>query len=808
MKLLLSWLKDHIECSESVSEIASILTQTGLEVENIEKQEIVKGGLKGVVIGEVKTCEPHPNADRLKLTTVDIGNATLLPIVCGASNIAKGQKVLVATVGTTLYPISKEPISIAKTKIRGEVSEGMICAEDELGIGTSHEGIMVLSTSLPNGTSAADYFNWKEDYILEIGLTPNRADAASHRGTARDLKAYFQKELKPFDYSSLDIIKPIKSNLSIHIAIENKEACKRYTGVLLTNITVKASPTWLKQRLESIGVKSINNIVDITNYILHDIGQPLHAFDADKIAGGKITVKALPANTLFTTLDGVERKLNAFDCMICDEEKPLCMAGILGGLSSGVSNQTKNIFIESAYFSPASIRKTAQAHGLKTDASFRYERGTDPRITSDALKKAILLIKELAGGDIASEMIDIYPNPIQDTEIPITYNYIWNLIGHPIEKKQIHEILQHLDIKILSHNENEFIASVPPYRVDISTRADITEEILRIYGVNQIPFYDKLSAAFLAEFPITDKNKLKNNIANLLTSRGFYQIVTNSLTKTRQNDSWISEDKSLNPVVISNPLSAELAILRTTMLFSGLEVIQYNIHRKQKKLSLFEFGKVYAKQNQNYLETEKLALFSTGQKTEETWLEENREVTFFDIKSTLSVVFEKIGLKPDNWKPITNSIFTYGVEIWKNKKNIGTAGHLSKHILKEADIKQPVFFAELNWELLVEAHTPLKKINEISKYPEVRRDLSLVMDEHIPFEEVHRVAFQTERKKLKTINVFNTYQGDHLEKGKKSYAVSFILQDFEKTLTDNEIDQLMNNLIGAFEKELYIIIRK
>ncbi|MBX9852350.1 MAG: phenylalanine--tRNA ligase subunit beta, partial [Cytophagaceae bacterium] len=629
MKISYNWLKQHIDLKEPAGEIANLLTRSGLEVESVEQFETVPGGFKGLVIGKVLTCEKHPGADKLKKTTVDIGNGVVVPIVCGASNVAEGQKVVVATVGTTLYPQNAEPFKISKAKIRGEVSEGMICAEDEIGLGNSHEGIIVLSTDLPTGTPASEFFRIETDEILEIGLTPNRADATSHFGVARDLRALLKRELKK---DSADQFKVENKSNPVEVIVEDKKACLRYSGLTITGVKVAESPDWLKNRLKAIGLSPINNIVDITNYILHDLGQPLHAFDLAKVSGKKVIVKTVAAGTEFITLDNIKRKLSATDLMICNADAPMCIAGVFGGSKSGVSNETTDIFLESACFSADSVRKTSMHHGLKTDASFRFERGTDPNMTVYALKKAALLIKEIAGGTISADISDIYPAPIQNFTIQTTYKNIDRLIGIKIERSVIKDILKALDIELKSESEEGLTLSVPPYRVDVQREADIVEEIIRIYGYDKIEVSERLSTNYLAEFPEKDKDSLTIILSHLLSSNGFNEIISNSLTKPAYSESLNLSDKD---VVILNKLSEDLGVMRQSLLFSGLEAMVYNINRRQKDLKLYEFGKIYYKAEGKYTEKNRLSLFITGNVSSESWMNAAKPVNFHELNSVV-----------------------------------------------------------------------------------------------------------------------------------------------------------------------------
>ncbi|MCH7413690.1 phenylalanine--tRNA ligase subunit beta [Belliella sp. R4-6] len=803
MKISINRLKDFIVLDQSSEEIASLLTGSGLEVEGVELFESIKGGLEGVVIGEVLTCERHPNADKLSITTVDIGSE-IVPIVCGAPNVAAGQKVVVATEGCTLYPGTGEPFQIKKAKIRGEVSQGMICAEDEIGLGESHAGIMVLDTDLPNGTSASEYFKVEKGDVLEIGLTPNRADAASHLGVARDLKALLNREVC---LPSVEDFKVDNTSLTIPVSIENPNDCPRYAGLTISDLKVGPSPAWLQNYLKALDLEPINNIVDITNFILHDLGQPLHAFDADYISGGKINVKKLDKGTPFVTLDDKERKLSGEELMICDAEKGLCIAGVFGGKGSGVSDQTTKIFLESAYFSPDIIRKGSQFHGLKTDASFRFERGTDPNMPIYALKRAALLIKELAGGEISSEILDLYPNPIADFEIAVLYKHIDRLIGKHIPKETVKSILNGLDIQVVNESEEGFTAIVKPYRVDVTREADVIEEVLRIYGFENVALSENLNADFLAEHPSKDLNKLQYRLSEVLSGLGYFEIITNSLTKPIyvEKSAYLQSE---NNVVILNKLSEDLGVMRQSLLFTGLEVLSHNINRRQKDLKLFEFGSVYFKEGESYREEKRLSIFLTGEKTAESWLEPSKEVQFPDLYAVVELILEKLNIDNTTVEIVHESPFDYALQINLGAKVLGTVGLLDGSITRLAEVKQSVLFAELNWDLLAKKSKGLKKYGEISKFPEVRRDLSLVIDKKITFDEIKKVALKAGGKLLQKIGVFDVYQGDKIDASKKAYALSFYLQDTENTLTDKVIDKTMSRLIQGFENEVGAFIRK
>lgn len=804
MTISYNWLKDYIDIPETPEELGQLLTSTGLEVEHVHAFETVKGGMKGLVIGEVLTCTKHPNADKLSLTTVDVGGEKPLSIVCGAANVAAGQKVVVATVGTMVNPTKGEPFMIKSAKIRGEQSEGMICAEDEIGLGESHAGIIVLNTTAKNGTPAAEYFKIESDYTLEIGLTPNRVDAASHIGVARDIKASKGRNL---NWPSVDKFKKDDSTLTIDVKVENQAACPRYSGVTLTNITVAESPAWLKNRLIAIGLTPINNIVDITNYVLHETGQPLHAFDADQIAGKKVIVKTLSAGTKFTTLDNKERELTANDLMICSETEPMCIAGVFGGSKSGITEKTKNVFLESAYFSADFVRKTSLHHGLKTDASFRFERGTDPNATLYALKRAALLMQEIAGAKISSEIVDIYPEKVENKTILVRDKNINRLIGKNIPRERVFEILEALDIKITDKKDDSYTVSVPPYRVDVIQEADISEEILRIYGLNNIELSDFAGSDFIAEFPTKDINKFKNTLSQMLVANGFYEIWTNSLTNAayqqKHNLTFIGE-----PVEILNKLSEEQGIMRQTMLFTGLEVCAHNINRRQKDLKLFEFGKIYFKTNGKYIEEERLALYVTGNLETENWQNKTRATTYYDLAQHVTQVIQKSGISNIKQEVVKDQLFEYALQLSAGNKNLGLIGKVKPALLKDLGIKQEIFYAELHTTLLFTHANPMLVAQEVPKFPEVRRDLSLVLDKSISFDEIRKMVLNTEKKLIRDIIAFDVYEGENLPAGKKAYALGFTLLDEAKTLTDEEIDKTMTRLMNAFEQTLGAVIRK
>ncbi len=804
MTISYNWLKEYIDIPESPEEIGKVLTSTGLEVESVHPFETVKGGLQGVVIGEVLTCSKHPNADKLSVTTVDVGGERPLHIVCGAPNVAAGQKVVVATPGTIIYPSKGEPFTIKTAKIRGEQSEGMICAEDEIGLGESHAGIIVLNTAVSNGTPAATFYKIESDYSIEIGLTPNRADAASHVGVARDIKASKKRLMR---WPSVESFKIDNQDLLIPVTVENAEACPRYSALTMTGITVGESPSWLKNRLLSIGLTPINNIVDATNYICHGLGQPMHAFDADKITGKKVIVKTMPAGSKFTTLDNKERNLLATDLMICNAEEGMCIAGVFGGTKSGITSNTKNIFLESAYFAANYIRKTSLHHQLKTDASFRFERGTDPNITMFALKYAALLIKQIAGGSISSDVVDVYPAPVSNRTIIVKDKNVNRLIGKIIPREEIFTILKSLDVEIIDKQSESFTVSVPPYRVDVLQEADVVEEILRIYGFNNIELSDTAKSDYLAEFPVKNIDRFKRSMGEMLVANGFYEILTNSLTnfayQQKHNLSFPGET-----VQILNKLSEEQGIMRQTMLFTGLEVCAYNLNRRQKDLKLYEFGKIYYRENGKYQEDQRLALYMTGNNENENWQHKTRAVSYYDIAQHVSNILNKCGIKDVKQEDIKDQLFEYGAKITLRDQEIGKIGKVKSQLLKDFAIKQELFFAELNSNLLFKSASPKLVIQEIVKFPEVKRDLSLVLDAPVKYEEIRKLILDTEKRLIKNIVVFDVYEGENIPKGKKAYALSFTLLDENKTLTDDEIDRTMNKLIKAFEEKLSAIIRK
>ena len=806
MKISYNWLKQFIKIDWKSDETAALLTDLGLEVEMVYNYQSVKGGLEGIIVGHVLTCIPHPDADRLKVTTVDLGDGIPVQIVCGAANVAAGQKVPVATIGTTLYDKEGVAFQIKKGKIRGQESHGMICAEDELGLGTSHDGIMILDNSIVPGTTAASVFKIENDEVFEIGLTPNRADAMSHFGTARDLRAgLLQSGVK------VELISPSVSNfridkrtLKIDVSVEKQLLAPRYCGVTISGITVKASPAWLQNRLKSIGLNPKNNIVDVTNYVLHELGQPLHAFDASKI-NGKINVKTLPSGTKFTTLDDVERTLHEEDLMICDAVGPLCIAGIFGGKNSGVSETTTSIFLESAYFNPISIRKSAKRHQLNTDASFRFERGIDPTITEYALKRAALLIQEVAGGEITSDIIDLYPKKIEDFPVVLNFNNAKKIIGQELPKETIKNILASLEIKVNSVSDAGLGLTIPAYRVDVQREIDVIEEILRVYGYNNINFSEKLNAT-VSNCPRTEDYRVQNIIASQLNSQGFNEIMSNSLTTSSYVE--LSEMlKSEHNVMMLNPLSADLAAMRQSLLFSGLEAISYNINRRNSDLKFFEFGKTYHKFPSGYEEHKRLTLFITGNRNKESWTNPQKPTDFFLFKGYVNGVIARLGIQKTQNIPMSSDVFSEGIAIGFGNEALVEYGVVKKTVLKHFDIKQEVLFADFNWALILKLLSNKIKFTEIPKYPEVRRDLSLLLDDNVTFDSIYNLARQTEKSLLKDINLFDVYQGKNLPEGKKSYALSFTIQDSSKTLTDAQIDKIMGKLQKNLETELGASLR-
>jgi phenylalanyl-tRNA synthetase beta chain len=818
MNISYSWLKQYIDINLSPAEVAKVLTDIGLEVESVELVEKIKGGLKGFVIGEVKTCDKHPDADKLSVTTVDINEEALLNIVCGAPNVAAGQRVVVATIGTTIYK-GDESFQIKKAKIRGVVSEGMICAEDEIGLGNGHEGILVLPEEALVGMPAMTYFHAEPETMFVIGLTPNRIDSASHYGVARDLAAYLAKEM------DITLIKPDitaftvdNDSYPVEVIVENKKSCPRYAGVSVTGVTIGPSPQWLHDRLRSIGMNPINNVVDVTNFVLHELGQPLHAFDADELKGRKIIVKNLPEDTPFITLDNVERKLSAGDLMICDGLRPVAIGGVFGGLHSGVTETTRNIFIESAYFNPVSVRLTSKRHAINTDASFRFERGVDPEMTLVALKRCALLIKELAGGIISSQIVDVYPEPLKPVGVSVTFVNIDRLIGKKINRSLIKAILLSLDFKILAENAEGYDLLVPQYRVDVTREADVIEEILRIYGYNNVEISATLHTS-LSYSNRPDNEKLVDMVSEYLCSNGFTEIMNNSLTRSAYYDQLTSFIPD-SLVRIINPLSNELNVMRQTLLFGGLETIQRNTNRQRPNLRLFEVGNCYnfnaerGKRNplDKYQENYFLAVFITGKKHEPNWVSSGTSAGFYELKAYLENLLARLGmdqhLKEIKATEEKKDLYADGLVYQINNVVIAELAIIKQAVLKQFDIKNEVYYAVVSWENLMKIRGDHHAChNELPRFPEVRRDLSLLLDQSVTFDRIRELAFQTERALLTKVDLFDVYEGEQVSRGKKSYAVSFILQDTKATLTDERIDFIMKKLMETYINELGAIIR-
>lgn len=814
MKISYNWLKDYLNFDHGPEEISRRLTACGLEVEGLERIEPVPGGFEGVVIGKVLHCEPHPNADRLTLTRVDVGEGEPLPIVCGAPNVADGQKVVVAKVGS-LVRLGDDELKLKKTKIRGEVSEGMICAEDELGLGTSHDGILVLPDEAETGTPAREYFGVTTDWVFEIGLTPNRADAMSHLGVARDLAAVLKNEAyvegtqsPELRFPDIDAIDEIDDQGTIEVKVEDTGACPRYTSITMNGLNVGESPRWLQDRLKAIGLRPINNLVDISNYVLMETGQPLHFFDLDKVKGGRVVVKKLPPDTPFTTLDEVERKLSAEDLMICNAEEGMCIAGVFGGNKSGVTEKTKSIFIESATFESVGIRKTSRRHDLKTDASFRFERGTDPDMTVFALKRAVRLIKEIAGGKVSSPMNDIYPEPVKAVRLDLRFSTVDTLIGKKIDRDQIELILRSLDFKIHEKKESGFEIEVPPYRVEVTREADVIEEILRIYGYNNVEFPERLVSS-LSYMDHPDRDKLRNQVSDMLVGQGWSEAMCNSLSNSEYYN-WQQEWKPEHCVRILNPVSQDLDVMRQTLVFGGLETVRYNRNRKQADLRIFEFGNRYRTDGSKpssdntlgpYKEDSAILLMLSGRARPEAWNTRDGDADFFELKAGLEALLAKLGIAEYSYGNSGQKTLSQGLELKIDGKAAGWLGQIPKSLLGRFDIEAPVYAAEISWDILVRAAGKVKmKFHPVSRFPEVRRDLALVIDKGVTFHELKEESFRAERKLLRSVNLFDVYEGKGIEEGKKSYALSFILQDEDKTLTDKLIDKAMKRIQTALEK--------
>ena len=819
MLISYSWLKNYVDTDMRPETLSQLLTDSGLEVESLERYDSVKGGLQGVVTGKVVTCEPHPNADKLSVTTVDVGGDRELPIVCGAPNVAAGQKVVVALPGSTLYTAQGE-FPIKKAKIRGEVSEGMICAEDELGLGDSHEGIMVLPEGTPVGMPAAEHFQVTSDWVYEIGLTPNRIDGASHIGAARDVAAVLSHQHQqklPVRWPDVSGFKADNNDLQIPVTIEDPKACPRYSSLTLSGVTVRESPQWLKDKLMAVGQKPINNVVDITNFVLQEMGQPLHAFDVDAITGNQVVVRKPRAGTVFETLDEEKLELTGEDLMICNVEDPMCMAGIYGGIGSGVTEKSTRVFLESACFDPVTIRKSSKHHGLKTEASFRFERGTDPEITIYALKRAALLIKEVAGGEITSEVQDVYPEGVLPVEVDLNLDRVCTLIGKDIPAAEIKHILESLDFRIIDEADKEMRVTVPTYRVDVTREADVVEEVLRIYGYNNVEVPGKMASSLVIS-PAPDKEAWLNTIADMLSARGFHEIMNNSLTKGAYYEGFGFDPNRSAPIV--NPLSQDLNAMRQSLVFGALETITYNKNRKVQDMRLYEFGKIYDKQpvpaggkaHDAYRERLLLGLFLTGNRQEETWYEDERPVGFFDLKNAVIAVFRRFGLKEPELqlKEVDDSSrFAYGMDIYHGKRHLGRMGLLAAQLVKAFDLDDAVFYGEIEWDALV-AHQGVREVTyqEVPRFPAMRRDFALLLDQAVPFAELQRLAFATEKKILQEVSLFDVFEDPKkLGEGKKSYAVRFIFQHPDRTLKDKEVDKVMEKLARTYEKQLGAAIR-
>ena len=815
MNISYNWLKEYVDFDLTPEEVAAALTSIGLETGSVEEVQTIKGGLEGLVIGEVLTWVEHPNSDHLHITTVNLGNGEPTQIVCGAPNVATGQKVVVATLGTKLYD-GDECFTIKKSKIRGVESIGMICAEDEIGIGTSHDGIIVLPEQAVPGTLAKDYYNVKSDYVLEVDITPNRADACSHYGVARDLYAYLIQNGKQATLKCplVDAFAVENHDLDIKVTVENSEACPRYAGVTVKDVTVKESPEWLQNKLRLIGVRPINNVVDVTNYIVHAFGQPLHCFDADKIKGGEVIVKTLSEGTPFVTLDGVERKLNERDLMICNKEEAMCIAGVFGGLDSGSTEATTNVFIESAYFHPTWVRKTARRHGLNTDASFRFERGIDPNITIYCLKLAAIMVKELAGGTISSEIKDVCVAPAQDFIVELAYEKVNSLVGKVIPVETIKSIVKSLEMKVTNETAEGLTLAVPPYRVDVQRDCDVIEDILRIYGYNNVEIPSTLKSSLTTKGEEDKSNKLQNLIAEQLVGCGFNEILNNSLTRAAYYDG-LESYPSNHLVMLMNPLSADLNSMRQTLLFGGLESIAHNANRKNADLKFFEFGNCYYfdADNKNpektlatYAEDYHLGLWVTGKKVSNSWIHADENSSVYELKAYVENILKRLGLDLRNLVVgnLTDDIFAAALTVHtRGGKRLATFGVVTKKLLKAFDIDNEVYYADLNWKELMRAIRSVKvSFKEISKFPAVKRDLALLLDKNIQFAEIEKIAYETEKKLLKEVELFDVYEGKNLEAGKKSYAVSFLLQDEIQTLNDKMIDKIMSKLVKNLEDKL------
>lgn len=820
MNISYNWLKEYVDFNLTPEETATALTSIGLEVGSVEERQAVKGGLKGLCVGQVETCEKHPDSDHMHVCQVNIGKETPLQIVCGAPNVACRQKVIVATIGTVLYD-GDNAFTIKRSKLRGIESYGMLCAEDEIGIGNNHDGIIVLPEDTPIGMLASEYYKLESDYIIEVDITPNRADACSHYGVARDLYAWLKQNgyetslHRPSDKNFL----VDNHNLEIDVKIEDKERCPRYAAVTISGCEVKDSPDWLKDKLRIIGLRPINNIVDITNYIMHAYGQPLHCFDADMIEGKTIIVKTQQNGTPFVTLDGVKHTLSEEDLTICNTNEPMCIAGILGGKGSGTYDSTKNVLFESAYFNPTTIRKSARRHGLNTDASFRFERGIDPNGVIYALKQAAILAKELAGGTVSMEIKDVNTAPVSNFHIHLDYKYLNNLIGKTIPRETVKDILSSLEIQLSNETEDGVDLAVPPYRVDVKRPCDIAEEILRIYGYNNVQIPTSIKSSLTIKGEEDRSNKLQNLISEQLTAQGFNEILNNSLTKAIYYDSL--ESYPLKKCVrLLNPLSEDLCVLRQTLLFGGLESLRFNINHKSPNLKMYEFGKTYSfKSNEKdesnrlgaYSEELHLGLWITGNMIENSWTNKNQQYSFYNIKAYVENIFTRLGVNIGLmfFKEFTSDLYSSALQITdRNEKVYATMGIISNKVLKLAELKAQIFYADINWQLLMKKNRKnIVSYKEISKFPSVSRDLALLLDKKITFQEIEAVAYQTERNLLKKIELFDVYEGNNLPENKKSYAINFTLQDPNKTLTDKQIDKVMKALMNNFKHKLQADLR-
>lgn len=807
MTISYKWLQEYLPVQVEPERLSRILTSIGLEVESMEAYEEIKGGLKGLLIGEVVTCEKHPDADKLSLTTVNVGAAEPLQIVCGAPNVAVGQKVVVATVGTTIYPTTGEPMTMKKAKIRGVESQGMICAEDEIGMGSSHAGIMILDTNARVGSAAADYFKPYTDWIIEIGLTPNHMDAMSHIGVARDVIAYLNFHDKKNYTVKLPFANGFKADnksLPIKVVIENKDACQRYAGVSISNVTVKESPEWLKQRLKAIGVRPINNIVDITNYVLHETGQPLHAFDADAITGGEVIVKNLPEGSVFTTLDEKERKLNSEDLMICNKEEAMCIAGVFGGIKSGVKESTKNIFLESAWFNPITTRKTSFRHNLRTDAATHFEKGVDISNTVNVLKRAALLIKELGGGEIASDVVDVYPSPKEKTQIAIKYHYLKKISGKNYHPDTVKKIFESLGFEIVKDSIDELWVAAPFSKPDMELPADLAEEVMRIDGLDNVEIPTSITISPSTEVEQTTF-AYKEKISNILVGQGFHEIFTNSIA----NSAWYSEEVLTTTVKMLNNLSAELNVMRPSMLETGLQCVSFNLNRRNNNLRLFEFGKTYTtSETGKYFETDHLAIYTSGI-TEASWKQKASATDVYYLKAVVKGILQQAGLKAETQLMQATAGFSGGVEYKIKKQVVATVAIVDTNRLKQFDIKQPVYFADINWNVLTQLAAKAKlEYKEIARFPAVERDLAIVIPQSTSYAEVEQTIAQAKVSRLQSVSLFDVFESEKIGAGKKSMALNFVFQDDEKTLTDNETEKMMNTLIQSLEKQLSAEIRK